>query len=99
MSNLDQHVGEEFAYSFSQTATMTSVAYLRHDGSWLTEEQFSRLQALLPTDTRSKSGVDARRVISGIVHVLKSSGRWVAALHIYGPRQHFFRSHLAAPSR
>jgi transposase len=54
---------------------------------WLTEEQFSRLQALLLTDTRGKPRVDDRRVISGIVHVLKSGGRGVDAPHVYGPRK------------
>jgi transposase len=33
----------------------------------------------LPTDTRGKPRVDDRRVISGIVHVLKSGARWVDA--------------------
>ncbi len=42
----------------------------------LSERQFSRLTPLLPTDTRGKSRVDDVRVISGIVHVLKSGGRW-----------------------
>ncbi|CAH2407776.1 hypothetical protein MES4922_80097 [Mesorhizobium ventifaucium] len=46
-----------------------------------------RLAALLPTDTRGKRRVDDRRVISGIVHVLKSGGRWVDAPDAYGPRK------------
>jgi transposase len=46
-----------------------------------------RLAALLPTDTRGKRRVDDRRVISGIVHVLKSVGRWVDAPDAYGPRK------------
>lgn len=50
---------------------------------WLSDEQFSRLQPLLPTDTR----VDDRRVISGIIHVLKSGGRWIDAPDVYGPRK------------
>ena len=54
---------------------------------WLTKEQFARLRPLLPTDTRGKPRVDDRRVISGIVHVLKSGGRWVDAPSIYGPRK------------
>jgi len=54
---------------------------------WLTKEQFARLRPLLPTDTRGKPRVDDRRVISGIVHVLKSGGRWVDAPPIYGPRK------------
>ncbi len=31
--------------------------------------------------------MDDRRVISGIVHVLKSGGRWVDAPPVYGPRK------------
>jgi transposase len=54
---------------------------------WLTERQFARLEPHLPTDTRGKPRVDDRRVISGIVHVLKSGGRWVDAPPIYGPRK------------
>ncbi len=54
---------------------------------WLTDEQFARLEAHLPTDTRGKARVDDRRVISGIVHVLKSGCRWVDAPSTYGPRK------------
>ena len=41
----------------------------------------------LPTDTRGKARVDDRRVISGIVHVLKSGSRWVDAPADYGPKK------------
>lgn len=54
---------------------------------WLTEAQFERLAPLLPTGTRGKPRVDDRRVISGIVQVLKSGGRWVDAPEVYGPRK------------
>ncbi len=54
---------------------------------WLTAEQFSRLEPLLPSDTRGIPRVDDRRVISGIIHVLKSGGRWVDAPDVYGPHQ------------
>ncbi|KQO89165.1 transposase [Methylobacterium sp. Leaf90] len=43
---------------------------------WLTDEQFAKIAPHLPTDTRGKERVDDRRVISGIIHVLKSGGRW-----------------------
>ncbi len=42
---------------------------------WLSREQFARLEAHLPSDTRGKPRVDDRHVISGIIHVLKSGGR------------------------
>jgi transposase len=60
---------------------------MNRDYFWLTDVQFTRLKALLPTDTRGKPRVDDLRVISGIVHVLKSGGRWVDAPQVYGPRK------------
>jgi transposase len=57
------------------------------DFFWLTDDQFARLEPLLPTNTRGKPRVDDRRVISGIVHVLKSGGRWIDAPAVYGPRK------------
>ncbi len=42
------------------------------DRFWLTDAQFAKIAPHLPTDTRGKARVDDRRVISGIVHVLKS---------------------------
>jgi transposase len=42
------------------------------DCFWLSEGQFARLRPLLPDDTWGNARVDDRRVISGIVHVLKS---------------------------
>ena len=54
---------------------------------WLSEEQFARLAPLLPTDTRGVPRVDDRRVISGIIHVLKSGCRWKDAPACYGPRK------------
>ena len=57
------------------------------DCFWLTDAQFARIAPHLPADTRGKARVDDRRVISGIVHVLKSGGRWVDAPDVYGPRK------------
>lgn len=54
---------------------------------WLMVEQFGRLELHLPRDTRGKPRVDDHRVISGIVHVLKSGGRWADAPPVYGPRK------------
>jgi transposase len=54
---------------------------------WLTDAQFAKIKPHLPTDTRGKARVDDRRVISGIVHVLKSGGRWADAPPEYGPRK------------
>ena len=54
---------------------------------WLTEAQFERLRPFLPDKVRGVPRVDDRRVISGIVHVLKSGGRWVDAPASYGPKK------------
>ena len=54
---------------------------------WLSEDQFARLAPLLPDDTRGVERQDDRRVISGIVHVLRSGGRWADAPAEYGPRK------------
>jgi transposase len=45
------------------------------DRFWLTDTRFAKISPHLRTDTRGKARVDDRRVISGIVHVLKSGGR------------------------
>ena len=60
---------------------------MSRDRFWLTDAQFSKIGPHLPTDTRGKPRVDDRRVISGIVLVLKSGGRWVDAPSEYGPRK------------
>jgi transposase len=41
---------------------------------WLTDQQWSRIEPHLPADVRGKARVDERRVISGIVQVLRSVG-------------------------
>jgi len=41
----------------------------------LRDEQWKRMEPHLPTDMRSKNRVNDRRVISGIVHILKSGCR------------------------
>jgi transposase len=43
---------------------------------WLSDEQWNRIEPHLPTDVRGVERADDRRVISGIVHVLKSGCRW-----------------------
>ena len=60
---------------------------VNHDFFWLTDVQFSKIEPHLPTDTRGKSRVSDRRVIYGIVHVLKSGCRCVDASPEYVPRK------------
>jgi transposase len=46
------------------------------DFFWFSDEQWSRIEPLLPTGLRGARRVDDRRVLSGIVHALQSGGRW-----------------------
>jgi transposase len=52
---------------------------------WLSDDQWSRIASHLPTDVRGKERVDDRRVISGIVHVLKIGCRWSDVPSDHGP--------------
>ena len=61
---------------------------------WLNDAQFSKISPHLPTDTWGKARVDDRRVISGIVHVLKSGGRWIDAPPEYGPKKTLYNRYV-----
>ena len=54
---------------------------------WLNDAQWQKLAPLLPPYVRGKRRVDDRRVISGIVQVLRSGCRWSDAPLEYGPRK------------
>lgn len=58
---------------------------MRRNLFWLSDEKWARIEPHLPTDVRGKARVDDRRVISGIVHVLKSGCRWEDVPFEYGP--------------
>ena len=45
---------------------------MRRNLFWLSDEQWKRIEPHLPTDVRGVERADDRRVISGIVHVLKT---------------------------
>ena len=47
----------------------------------------ARLKPYLPCKSRGVPRVDDRRVISGIIHVLKTGCRWKDAPEAYGPRK------------
>ena len=52
---------------------------------WLNEQQWSAIEPLLPRNQPGARRVDDRRVISGIVHVLKVGCRWEDCPALYGP--------------
>jgi len=58
---------------------------MRRNLFWLSDEQWRRIEPYLPTDVRGKERVDDRRVISGILHVIKSGCRWNDCPPEYGP--------------
>ncbi len=53
---------------------------------WLTHEQVERLRPHFPKP-RGKPRVDDRRVLSGILHVLRNGLRWQDAPANYGPHK------------
>ncbi len=58
---------------------------MRRNLFWLNNEQWRQIEPHLPKDVRGKERVDDRRVISGIVHVIKSGCRWCDCPPEYGP--------------
>jgi transposase len=52
---------------------------------WLSEAQWGAIEPLLPKNQPGARRTDDRRVISGTVHVLKTSCRWQDCPAIYGP--------------
>lgn len=67
---------------------------MNRDRFWLRDAQFTWIEPHLPSDTRGKPRVDDRRVISGIVHVLKSGGRWIDASPDYGPGKTLYNRYV-----
>jgi len=53
---------------------------------WLSDEQWERIKAYVPADGRGSRRMDDRRVISAVVHVLKSGCRWSECSEVYRPR-------------
>ena len=58
---------------------------MRSNLFWLSDDQWRQIEPHLPTDVRGKDRVDDRRVISGILHVLRSGCRWKDCPPEYGP--------------
>jgi transposase len=52
---------------------------------WLDERQWAAIEPLLPRGRRGARRVDDRRVISGIMHMLKTGARWRDCPPDYGP--------------
>jgi transposase len=61
---------------------------------WLNDRQWLAIEPLLPRNQPGARRVDDRRVISGIVHVLKSGGRWIDAPSEYGPKKTLYNRYV-----
>ncbi len=52
---------------------------------WLSDEAWAAIEPQLPRNQRGPRRVNDRRVISGIVHILRGGGRWQDCPSDYGP--------------
>ena len=52
---------------------------------WLSPGEWQRIEPLLPRGRRGAHRVDDRRVISGVMHMLRSGARWRDCPSEYGP--------------
>jgi transposase len=52
---------------------------------WLDDRQWAVIEALLPKNQPGAHRQDDRRIISGIIHVLKVGCRWQDCPALYGP--------------
>ena len=57
----------------------------KKDVYWLSDVEWSAIEPHLPQGRRGAHRVDDRRVISGIVHMLRSGARWRDCPPAYGP--------------
>ena len=56
------------------------------DQFWLSEEQLARIEPYFPL-SHGMPRVDDRKVISGIIHVIRNGLRWRDAPEVYGPHK------------
>jgi transposase len=52
---------------------------------WMSDAEWARIEPLLPRRRRGAHRVDDRRVVSGILHMLRSGARWRDCPVEYGP--------------
>ena len=52
---------------------------------WLSDEAWAAIDPLLPKIYAGARRKDDRRIISGIIHVLRSGCRWIDCPAVYGP--------------
>ena len=52
---------------------------------WLNDDRWEAIEPLMPRNQPGARRVDDRRVISGIIHVLKTGCGWIDCPKEYGP--------------
>jgi transposase len=52
---------------------------------WLNDRQWAAVEPHLPRNQPGARRVDDRRVLSGIIHMLKTGARWRDCPEVYGP--------------
>src|SRR5438874_5455140 len=52
---------------------------------WFSDGQWARIEPFIPSNRRGGKPKNNRRILSGIMHVLKSGCRWVDCPPEYGP--------------
>jgi transposase len=60
-------------------------ALMRKQLYWLSDAEWKRIEPLMPCGRRGAHRVDDRRIISGIMHMLRSGARWRDCPPDYGP--------------
>ena len=63
------------------------------DQFWLSEEQCKRLSPYFPR-ARGRPRVEDRRVLSGIIHVIRNGLRWRDAPAVYGPHKTLYNRYV-----
>jgi transposase len=58
---------------------------MRKQVQWLSDAEWARIEPLMPRGRKGARRVDDRRVISGIVHMLRCGARWRDCPAEFGP--------------
>jgi transposase len=80
-------------YAESEEALMRKQLY------WLSEQEWRRIEPLLPRGRRGAHRVDDRRVISGIIYMLRTGARWRAVHRNMGPTRRSTIASIAGAGR
>jgi transposase len=70
---------------FNGLATESGGQQMRANLFWFSDGQWARIEPFIPSNRRGVKPKNNRRILSGIMHVLKSGCRWVDCPPEYGP--------------